>query len=228
MLLISAFGLLLIACSAAVEDSPKASSQVLDKQFTEIKEELALVDSFIETAHATDNSEIAEAMESLKDLVDQAHEKMADIETMMFESDTEAVEAYEAEKGAALEKQTELKAMMEVEKTRIKSGTFAGAGGRYQVAGGVEIFEEGENILISLGEDFESTNGPDLYLVLSQEQKLGKGGLQKDKIKIIKPLLSETGSQIYQVSKTDWENYHHSVTVWCQKFNVHFGSAILE
>ena len=87
------------------------------------------------------------------------------------------------------------------------------------------------SVVIELSEDFVSDTGPDLYLILSQNQELtGQDPVKLDTSKIhkISPLVSLKGRQSYEVSKVDFEANNYAVVVWCNEFNVVFGGAVLK
>ena len=70
-------------------------------------------------------------------------------------------------------------------------------------------------------EDFESTNGPDLYVYLSTDKKAS------DFINLGK-LKANSGNQNYEIPHdTDLRTYNN-VLIWCKTFGVLFGNAELE
>lgn len=146
---------------------------------------------------------------------------------------TEAEEAaYEAERAVSVEAQAQrLEAATAESMTTLASGNFVGVAPGHNAEGSVTIKEDGDQVMIELGEDFNTDKGPDLYVILSQDQPLtGEDpvSLNKEKIKILEPLADRNGRQVYVASKADFENYGHSVVIWCNKYNVVFGGAVLQ
>jgi len=175
---------------------------------------------------------ISESQEVEPEVLDLEKEAVEEVETQKEILDEEETIAYEAERIEAEKAQGPRKIELETKTfTQVKSGNFVGIAPGHNAVGGVVIKELGDRVMIELGEDFIADKGPDLYITLTQEQPLtGVDPLQLDKSKIkrIEPLTSRSGTQVYEVSKTDFDSYGHAVVVWCSKYNVVFGAAILE
>ena len=92
-----------------------------------------------------------------------------------------------------------------------KSGKFSGMG-RYKVKGTATVSPSGGKTIITLGSDFSSSSGPDLYVYVGN----GKPSKRIAKLKKFK------GSQTYSFSGTDKIT---SVHVYCKRFSVGFGTA---
>ena len=99
------------------------------------------------------------------------------------------------------------------------SGTFVGIGDGIHDAQGNAFtipLEEGGDVLRL--ENFKSTNGPDLYVYLSTDDKatefinLGK-------------LKASSGNQNYEIPNDVDLGKYNKVLVWCKAFGVLFGSA---
>lgn len=113
----------------------------------------------------------------------------------------------------------------------LASGSFVGIAPGHNADGQVMIKENGEDVIIELSADFASDAGPDLYVVLTQAQEFTGAdpvALDTSKIHKVSPLVSLTGTQSYTVSKADFEANNYAVAVWCNKFNVVFGGAVLK
>jgi len=143
----------------------------------------------------------------------------------------EAAAAYEEERLAAEQAQAELEASTaDAELVVLGSGSFAGIAPGHNAEGGVTVKDNGENVLIELDASFASDTGPDLYVILTQEQTLtGADPVQLDTSKIVKiaPLVNLQGAQSYEISKADFEANGYAVVIWCNEFNVVFGAATL-
>ena len=101
------------------------------------------------------------------------------------------------------------------------SGTFVGVGDGIHNAQGMAFtvpIEDGSKVLRL--ENFESTNGPDLFVYLATDDKasdfISLGELKANK-----------GNQNYDIpNNVDLEKYN-KVLIWCKAFGVLFGSAEL-
>lgn len=99
------------------------------------------------------------------------------------------------------------------------TGSFIGADSFHKVKGEVKIISiDGKNYLRL--ENFESTNGPDLKVYLSNDLEA------KDYISLGE-LKGSIGNQNYEIPENvNFSNYKY-VLIWCEKFSVLFGSSEL-
>jgi len=99
------------------------------------------------------------------------------------------------------------------------SGTFVGVGdGIHDAQGDVYTvpLEDGRNVLRL--ENFQSTNGPDLYVYLATDEKASE-------FINLGELKANRGNQNYGIpTETDLTKYNQ-VLIWCKAFGVLFGSA---
>jgi len=103
--------------------------------------------------------------------------------------------------------------------SRLYTGMFMN--GPYGIVSGtVNIYEDSGGYKLAL-KDFQTSNGPDLHVYLSQEQQpihfidLGK-------------LRSTNGNQVYSLTDSvDFEAYKYAL-IHCQQYNHLFGSTLLE
>lgn len=102
----------------------------------------------------------------------------------------------------------------------IYEGNFVDADSSHRVKGIANILSvDGKNYLRL--EDFESTNGPDLKVYLSNDLKAGK-------YKSLGDLKGNIGNQNYELSEdVDISDYKY-VLIWCEPFRVLFGYAELK
>ena len=99
------------------------------------------------------------------------------------------------------------------------SGSFMN--GPYGTVSGIaNIYADSGNYVLAL-KDFQTSNGPDLHVYLSQEEQpihfidLGK-------------LKSTNGNQVYSIpAGTNFETYKYAL-IHCQQYNHLFGSTFLE
>lgn len=102
-------------------------------------------------------------------------------------------------------------------------GNFEDADAIHKVSGEARVIRSGDesNGRYLRLEDFESINGPDLYVYLST----GKGN---DDFVNLGRLKGNVGNQNYELPEDiDLEKYDN-VLIWCQRFSVLFGSAEIE
>ena len=101
------------------------------------------------------------------------------------------------------------------------AGTFTGAGDGIHDAQGDAYtipLEDGSNVLRL--ENFQSTNGPDLFVYLSTDENASE-------FINLGALKANNGNQNYEIpDDTDLDKYN-KVLIWCKSFSVLFGSAEL-
>lgn len=95
-------------------------------------------------------------------------------------------------------------------------GTFQGADEIHEAKGKVSISEK--NIRL---ENFEVTNGPDLYVYLVEEGQKTKEGISLGKLK------GNIGNQNYEIPGDHSASSGMDIVIWCKQFNVDFGRAEL-
>jgi hypothetical protein len=101
------------------------------------------------------------------------------------------------------------------------TGTFMGIGdGFHKVEGVAKVIQLGSGAEILRLENFKATNGPDLYVYLS-EDKSASDFLNVGRLK------GNMGNQNYEIpAGTDLSKYN-TVLIWCRAFSFLFGSAQL-
>lgn len=100
-------------------------------------------------------------------------------------------------------------------------GEFTGADAFHKVSGTARVVESGGETLLRFDDDFNSINGPDLYVWLVKGDNTRSDFLDLGRLK------GNIGSQNYQVPEgTDLSAYDR-VIIWCRAFSVLFGSAPL-
>lgn len=92
-------------------------------------------------------------------------------------------------------------------------------------SGTARIVEEGSKRYLQL-EDFNVTNGPDLYVYLSESKSPGNDLKSLDKYISLGLLKGNKGNQIYEIP--DVFRGYDTAVIWCQKFGVLFSYAIME
>lgn len=100
------------------------------------------------------------------------------------------------------------------------SGTFSDADRFHKVSGDAKVFSQnGKNYLRF--ENFEATNGPDLYVYLSTAKN-------NDDYVSLGKLKGNIGDQNYELPENVDLKKYNNVLIWCQRFSVLFGSAEIE
>ena len=99
-------------------------------------------------------------------------------------------------------------------------GTFAGADGFHHVMGTVKVVRLSDGSRLLRLEGFRATNGPDLYVYLSQDKQAGNfvnlGGLK-----------GNVGDQNYDIPSNVDLALDRYVLIYCRAFSFLFGSAEL-
>lgn len=102
----------------------------------------------------------------------------------------------------------------------LKEGIFTGLKG-HDAKGTVKILEIDGKKYLRLEDNFEVTNGPDLYVYL------GKDGRYNPKAEIAR-LKGNVGGQNYEIPASVDLNDNNEVWIWCKAFSVEFARAILK
>lgn len=104
-----------------------------------------------------------------------------------------------------------------------RTGAFRGSPGTSYNISGTAFLEqvEGGGLQLRFGENFSSSNGPDLYVYLSTEGKVNATSLQ------VGQLQSTAGAQTYVVPGNVNMNDFDNVIIHCLPFNISFGFAPL-
>jgi hypothetical protein len=136
----------------------------------------------------------------------QANETLQDI----IEQETGAAEnQQEQQQGTASQEQIET----------IKYGTFEGLTG-HAGFGGASLLKIRGSYYVRFDEDFQTTNGPDLFV------HLGRNG-EYDANANLGSLKGSAGGQNYKIPDTIDISQYNEVWVWCRAFSVGFTKAVL-
>jgi hypothetical protein len=116
--------------------------------------------------------------------------------------------------------------------TQVKSGNFVTLDPAHYASGKAKIAQDGNEYFVELSEDFKTNpDGPDLYVWLVKEQKLGLalGGVDTNPENYLNlgPLEKKEGSARYKITKEEADKYGHAVVIWCTAFGVQFSNAVL-
>lgn len=100
----------------------------------------------------------------------------------------------------------------------VTKGTFTGTPG-HSVSGSVEIITENNQKKLVL-KGFSTTAGPDLRVYLATNTQAGN-------FITLGQLKANSGQQVYDITGMPDFTQHKFVLIWCQQFNILFGSAQL-
>ena len=111
----------------------------------------------------------------------------------------------------------------------LTTGTFiAGSTPGDKAAGTATIYrlEDGKPLLRL--EEFSTTNGPDLFVVLSSSVNPDQDGLKNGAYVQLDALKGNLGNQNYELPADVDLSQYKSVVIWCRTFNIVFGYAPLQ
>jgi hypothetical protein len=107
----------------------------------------------------------------------------------------------------------------------LKQGQFRDADRFHRGSGTAKVIQaDGKYFLIL--EDFKVTAGPDLFVYLSKSPDVTDDDSLGEH-KSLARLKGSEGSQVYEISKEDAEQFASAV-IWCKRFGVLFASASLQ
>lgn len=102
-----------------------------------------------------------------------------------------------------------------------RNGFFMPIGNHEAEGSAMLVRQTNGSLLLSFSDDFMVTDGPGLYVYLSNVS-----GVNDDSFQIAE-LTSPSGAQAYQIDDVDLYAYNY-VVVYCVPFSVPFGSAPFE
>lgn len=102
-----------------------------------------------------------------------------------------------------------------------KLSSFIDGDSSHKVTGDLVLIKDSNSSFLRF-ENFDSTNGPDLYVVLSSNSNPAKDGLGK--MHILEKLKGNKGNQNYSLKDISLDEYK-SVLIYCKAFSVVFGYA---
>ena len=98
-----------------------------------------------------------------------------------------------------------------------RTGVFVG-NRDYAVKGSFALRENGNSLELSFGTDFTASNGPGLFVYLSNSQNSVAGGVEAGKLK------RNSGAQNYLISMSQAQlNSYKYVLIYCKPFGIPFG-----
>ncbi|MGB3308153.1 MAG: DM13 domain-containing protein [Nodosilinea sp.] len=112
-----------------------------------------------------------------------------------------------------------------------RQGVFASA--EHETTGNVELISQDGQATLVFDENFATSNGPDLVVVLHRSADLITEStppaypINEEDYVVIAPLTATNGRQEYLVPAEIDLTAFESVAVWCQQFNATFGAAPL-
>jgi hypothetical protein len=112
------------------------------------------------------------------------------------------------------------------EPVAVAAGSFASRN-RYTVVGDATVFELEDGRRVLRLEDFESTNGPDLYVYLTVADHADPDSELDADIVDLGALRGNVGNQNYDVPEDVDLDVYDTVVIWCLRFTTSFGAADL-
>ncbi len=103
-----------------------------------------------------------------------------------------------------------------------RSGNFRGLR-NYRVNGSFTLTENGNNLELTFSSNFSSSNGPGLFVYLSNNASRTNGGIEVGRLQ------RNSGSQTYTISRdrAQLDTYNH-VIIYCKPFGAAFGTGKFE
>ena len=99
----------------------------------------------------------------------------------------------------------------------VRMGMFQGLR-NYNVQGVFTLTDVGDNLELTFGSDFRTSNGPGLFIYLANSGTSVNGGIELGRIQ------ANSGMQTYTISKQDAQlNSYSHVVIYCKPFGVSFG-----
>ena len=110
----------------------------------------------------------------------------------------------------------------------LKGGFVAGSTPGDRATGTATVFriDNSQNLLRL--EDFDATNGPDLFVVLSGSADPETEGVKSGGFLQLAALKGNQGNQNYELPADIDLSQYKSVVIWCRTFNIVFGFATLQ
>lgn len=102
----------------------------------------------------------------------------------------------------------------------LSQGVFTGADDAHKGSGSVKFIKIGDRYVLRFEDDFQVTNGPDLYVYL------GRNGAY-EKTALVSRLKGNLGGQNYEIPAGIDVNAYDEVWIWCRAFSTPFASAVL-
>jgi hypothetical protein len=93
--------------------------------------------------------------------------------------------------------------------------------------GSATIFRLEDGVQVVRLQDFKTTNGPDLFVVLASSANPDQDGVKSGEYLQLAALKGNQGNQNYELPADADLGKYKSVVIWCRTFNVVFGYATL-
>ncbi len=108
-----------------------------------------------------------------------------------------------------------------------QQGTFTKVDLIHFAKGTVQTVAKDDAVYIIFSEDFETPRGPDLYVLLGKESSIKDNEVQESEAYNLGALAEFKGTQAYKVPMDIFEQYDHTVIIWCRAFDELFSTANL-
>jgi uncharacterized protein YcfL len=144
----------------------------------------------------------------------------------------ESEQIQESELAQVAELPVEQSELSQVAVEVVKSGDFAS--GEHPTQGTVQIIQQDNQTLVEFGETFQTSQGPDLFVILHRSPDVIGSTTPPDypiaegDYVLLAPLAATSGTQRYAVPGEVNLSDYASVAIWCRQFNATFGAAALQ
>jgi len=119
------------------------------------------------------------------------------------------------------------------EPVAVRSGTLSGADRFHNVEGTVTVFRDGGAYFLRF-EDYDATSGPDVYFYLTPSANAGSASeVENEGLRVLVPGGASGGQATLRGNfnvplPADFDaTMYNGLVVWCDRFNVEFGRAML-
>ncbi|HEX9664431.1 MAG TPA: DM13 domain-containing protein [Patescibacteria group bacterium] len=116
--------------------------------------------------------------------------------------------------------------LVEVENSALlRRGSFNEIDLIHKGGGQASVYQTGSGSILKLEDNFQVTNGPDLFVYLSDQANIGPDKKDIGRFISLGRLQKPAGEQNY-ILPDNWSDYQ-SVVIWCRAFGVLFSAADL-
>jgi len=111
----------------------------------------------------------------------------------------------------------------------LSTGTFNRIDAIHFGSGDVSLIQQSERYFIKFEPTFSVANGPDLYVYLAEPQEFSDtvNGVDTARTLNVGRLKSESGEQLYEITREQYNRYNGAVVIWCRAFGIQFSRADL-
>jgi hypothetical protein len=195
--------------------------------------ELLFIDQKVNESFPVSATSTSESMDEMKKMeMSGKGAMMHDAKMMADEKMTSSEKMSEAEKMKKMEaampemKMMETKTMEMMKQKPTTQGSFRGVA--HETRGTAAIYRLADGKRILRLDDFKTSNGPDVHILLTKAADAKDDAtVKREGFLDLGSLKGNVGSQNYEIPADVNLADYNSVTIWCNRFNVNFGTASL-